>query len=278
MASSKSCLRNDEPVGSDRSRVMIRDSLGNLRCWCKLAVFAAAVFLAGCQVELNSNLEEREANEMLSKLLAHGLVASKEKQDGSVTLFVEKSQFGAAVELLNAYGLPRRKFVNMGEVFSTDGLVASPMQEWARFNFALSQELSKSISSLPGVVSAEVHIANPRNTKPFEDPPPPSASVLVVIGEDYITENLIPQIKQLVSFSIENIDYERVGVVLSPVPPPKVETGQMVSFAGLLVHQSSLQTARFLAGAAALLAVIGLAGSFGIFKWLQGRGSGRPAP
>ncbi|OED49570.1 EscJ/YscJ/HrcJ family type III secretion inner membrane ring protein [Rhodobacteraceae bacterium (ex Bugula neritina AB1)] len=255
---------------------MIRQIFGQLQAWSKFTVLAAVLCLAGCQVELNSNLEEREANEMLSKLLSHGLVASKEKQDGGITLYVEKSQFGAAVELLNGYGLPRRKFVNMGEVFSTEGLVASPMQEWARYNFALSQELSKSISSFPGVISAEVHIANPRDTKPFEDPPPPSASVLVLIGEDYVTENLIPQIKQLVSFSIENIDYDRVGVVLSPVAPPKVEAGQMVSFAGVLVHQSSLMTARILLAAAALLAAFGLAGSFGLVKWLQSRSGKGP--
>ena len=250
---------------------MIRDAFSSLPAWCKLAVFAAVVLLAGCKVELNSNLEEREANEMLSKLLAHGLVASKEKQDEGITIFVEKTQFGKAVDLLNAYGLPRRKFVSMGEVFSTEGLVASPMQEWARFNFALSQELSKSISSLPGVISAEVHIASPRDTKPFVDPPPPCASVLVIIGEDYITENLIPQIKQLVSFSIENIDYDRVGVVLSSVAPPKAEAAQFVSFAGILLHQSSLQAVRILLGVAVVLAALGLAGSFGLVKWLQSR-------
>ena len=254
----------------------MREIFGGLQASSKFTFLFAALLLVGCQVELNSNLEEREANEMLSKLLSHGLVASKEKQDGGITLLVEKSQFGTAVELLNAYGLPRRKFANMGEVFSTEGLVASPMQEWARYNFALSQELSKSISSFPGVISAEVHIANPRDTKPFEDPTPPSASVLIVIGEDYVTENLIPQIKQLVSFSIENIDYDRVGVVLSPVAPPKVEAVHVVSFAGVLLNKSSLQTARILLGAAAVFAALGLGGSFGLVKWLHSRSGKGP--
>ncbi|MGL6209787.1 MAG: type III secretion system inner membrane ring lipoprotein SctJ [Paracoccaceae bacterium] len=224
------------------------------------------VLLAACKIELNSNLDEQEANEMLAVLLANGIVASKVIEKDKVILTVEESQFGDAVEVMKAHGLPRTKFSNTGDLFTGEGLVASPVQEWARFNFAKSQELSQSIASIPGVVKVDVHVAATRRENPFEDPKPPSASVLVLMQEDRITDNLIPQIKQLISFSIPDISYDRVGVVVAKVPPPRAPQ-TLVSFGGMIVHQGSAQAVQILSVVAGLATVVAV--GLGTFVFLQ---------
>ncbi|MCP1846094.1 type III secretion protein J [Bradyrhizobium sp. USDA 4524] len=232
-----------------------------------IAVTAVAVMLGGCKVELSRGLKEKEANEMLSQLLAHNLSASKKtEKDNTITLLIEEAQFAEAVQTLKRLGLPRRRFTSLGEVFAPEGLVSSPVQEWARLNYALTQELSNTISSIPGVVSAEVHVANPRKTAPFERAPPPSASVLVLVAKDAITAELIPQVKQLVAFSVENIDYDRVAVIVSPVDLPKPQPAAMVNLAGIILQKASYSRAvLMLAGTGLLATLLGAAGAF-LFK------------
>lgn len=202
-----------------------------------IRVVAVSLVLAfsGCKIELNTGLDEQQANEMMAKLLAHDIAVSKEPGKEGITLLVDKSQFGNAVDTLQSYGLPRKTYSTVGEVFDADGLIASPLQEWARLNFAKSQELSNSISTISGVVEADVHIAEARRENPFEDPEPPRASVLVRMNEDMITEDIIPKIKELVSYAIPEITYTSVGVVITPVPT--VERTQSLTAVGpFLVH------------------------------------------
>jgi type III secretion protein J len=203
-----------------------------------LFALIATSFLAGCKVELHSNLEESEANAMMAKLLSEGIDVTKVMGKDGVSLMVNSRQFGPAVEILESYGLPERSFSTMGEVFANDNLVASPMQEWARFNYAKAQELSQSITSIPGVIQADVHIASSRKQTPFDESSPPSASVLIQMHSDMITAELVPQIKQLVAFSIPDIEYSRVGVIVSPVARVSSQGG-MASFFGIVVPVDS---------------------------------------
>lgn len=223
-----------------------------------------ALLVSACKVELYTGLKEKEANEMLSQLLDHNLSATKETaKDKTNIIYVEDAHFSKAVELLKQLGLPRRRFVNMGEVFAAEGMVSSPMQEWARLNYALTQELANTISNIPGIVSAEVHLANPRKAAPFEKLPDPSASVLVLVARDAITAELIPQIKQLIAFGIANIEYDRVSVIVSPVEIPKPLSVELVSLGGVALQRSSYPRGVIIMIASVTLA--GLAGfSFGI--------------
>ncbi|MBC8719591.1 type III secretion inner membrane ring lipoprotein SctJ [Ochrobactrum sp. Marseille-Q0166] len=204
-------------------------------------LMAVLVILAGCEDELNRGLDEREANLMMSNLLKHNIGSSKQSQkDGTVKLFVERSKFAKAVELLESLKLPRPKYVNVGELFKDTGLISNPLQEWARFVYARSQELAKSISEMPGVVSAEVHIASPRKVDPFTEVTPPSASVLVVIEPELTDPAIIPQIKSLISYSIENMSYDRVAVVVSRVEPASFPVERVVTVAGFSVPEAQL--------------------------------------
>ena len=205
-----------------------------------ISVSLLCLALAGCKVQLNADLAERDANEIMAHLLANGIVANKiENEDAMFNIVVPKSQFSAAVDTINAVGLPRRAYTNTGEMFKSEGLVASPMQEHARYTYAKSQELAESISSIPGVVSVDVHIASPRAEKPFEIAAKPSVSVMLKMNRAQMSEDIIPQIKHLVSMGVENVEYERVGVVLTSVDPV-VMTAEFANVAGLSVHRSSV--------------------------------------
>ena len=251
-------------VGRDR----LPNRLGNVLFAC-----AICILLSGCKIPLYSGLSEKEANNMLGKLLEYNIQATKQAdKDNQITLLVDEAQFGKAVDLLKSFGLPRPKFETMGEVFTGDGLVTSPVKEWARFNFALSQELSNMVSSIPGVISAEVHVANPRKTTPFDEVPPPSASVLALVSRDAITAELVPQIKQLVAYGVENINYDRVGVVISPVDPPVQPDLDLTAFGGVAIRKGSVERASLLAGGiAAAGLVLGAGGAWGIGIYLRAR-------
>lgn len=189
-------------------------------------VALALVFcaLAGCQAELYSKLGEREANDMIALLHKHGIPAERTfAKDGTNQIKVEESQLAQAIELLKANGLPRRTFTNMGEVFKSSGLISSPTEERARFIYALSEELSRTISDIDGVLSARIHVVLPKNDLLRQDATPSSASVFIRHDARAPLKSLLPHVKMLVANSIEGLSYEKVSVVLVPVERPSIE-------------------------------------------------------
>ncbi len=178
-------------------------------------VLAATLFLAGCQSELYSSLQEREANEMISVLAVNGIEASRTSDGkGNFTISVDRGDFSLAIAKLSEKGLPREQFGSLGKIFSSEKLVSTPFEERARFMHALNEELSNSISRINGVVSARVHLMVPEDN-PFEDnKTPPRASVFIYqeAGQDLRPQ--IPTIKNLIVNSLDNLEYSFVEVAL----------------------------------------------------------------
>ena len=105
----------------------------------------------------------------------------------------------------------------MGQVFKKDGLVSSPMQERAQMIFALSQELSRTVSEIDGVLSARVHLVLPENDPLRQQLVPSSASVFIRHRSNMPVGNLVPQVKMLVANGVAGLSYDKVSVVLVPV-------------------------------------------------------------
>lgn len=182
------------------------------------ALLAALLLLAGCKVDLYSHLSERDAVEMQAVLLERGIDAVRVvAKDGTSTIQVEKERLAAAVDLLRASMLPRPTFATMADVFAPQGLVSSPVTERARFIYALSQELSQTISQFDGVLSARVHVVLPHNDPLRQDSVPAAASVFVRYDSGVSASGILPQVKMLVANSIEGLAYDKVSVVLLPV-------------------------------------------------------------
>lgn len=189
-----------------------------------LALLPLLLALVGCKADLYTKVQEREANEMLAVLLKNGVDALRvAAKDGTITIQVEQTQIASAIDLLNSEGLPRHAFKSLGEVFSAAGLIASPIEERARYVYALSEELSRTISDIDGVLSARVHVVLPKNDLLRRDTTPSSASVFIRHDSRANLSILLPQIKMLVANSIEGLSYDKVAVVFVSVERPALE-------------------------------------------------------
>lgn len=189
-----------------------------------LALLPLLLALVGCKADLYTKVQEREANEMLAVLLNNGVDALRvAAKDGTITIQVEQTQIASAIDLLNGEGLPRHAFKSLGEVFSAAGLIASPIEERARYVYALSEELSRTISDIDGVLSARVHVVLPKNDLLRRDTTPSSASVFIRHDARANLSILLPQIKMLVANSIEGLSYDKVAVVFVSVERPALE-------------------------------------------------------
>lgn len=196
-----------------------------------LCLGLTCLFLSGCQEDLYTKLSENEANKILAILLQKGISASRTfAKDGTVTVRVEESSFATAVDILNSAGMPKTKFLTMGDVFADNKLISSPTEERARYVFALSQELSKTLSEIDGVISARVHIVLPKNDPLRQEDKPSSASVFIKFEPDASVKELLPQIKSLVSNSVEGLAYDKVSVVF--VPAEKSRTPEAMAVSG----------------------------------------------
>ena len=189
-------------------------------------VLGTALLLSACQIDLYSGLNEDDANEMLALLMHDGLAAAKARaKDGSTSIVIDQAQFATAVDVLKAHGLPRTKFSSINDVFQPSGLIASPVQEQARYIWAIGQELSKTVSQIDGVLTARVQVVLPDNDLMKREVTPSSASVFIRYDEGSQASRLVSQIKSLVANSVQGLTYDKVSVTLVPVPrvaPPPV--------------------------------------------------------
>jgi type III secretion protein J len=173
---------------------------------------------AGCKADLYTNLDERQANLIVATLRQHGIMAERTLGKGDrVSVVVDDSAFAEAVDILNDIGLPKQEFASMGDVFKRDGLVSSPVQERAQMIYALSQELSSTVSDIDGVLSARVHLVLPENDPLRQQLVPSSASVFIRYHADAPVGELVPQVKMLVANGVAGLSYDKVSVILVPV-------------------------------------------------------------
>ena len=184
-----------------------------------LPAFVLALALAGCKTGLYSGLNETEANEIVATLSAGNIDARKERPDGTDwQVQVDEGSIGPALALLGAQGLPHERFASMGDMFQKQGLVSTPSEERMRYIYAVSQELSQTLRSIDGVVSARVHVVIPA-TDPMSDKiRPSSAAVFIKHRPDVDLRLLAPAVKDLVAHSIEGLTPDQVSLSLFEAP------------------------------------------------------------
>lgn len=184
---------------------------------------AAIVALSGCRIEVYDKLSQRDANEMTALLILAGVDAKRETQkDGMFAVTVSEDDFAEAVTLIERSGLPKPSFASMTDVLSDDRLIASPLEERARLNFALAQELSRTVSEIEGVLTARVHLATPSDDPLARRETKSSASVAIHHRSNFASAGVVPRIKVLVANAVDGLEYERVSIALFPASETSV--------------------------------------------------------
>lgn len=248
-----------------------------------LAVLLALLLAAcGARVELMAAIPEAEANEVLAALVNAGIAAQKiPGKEGMVGVSVAADQVGRAVDLLRTQGLPRSRFAGMGEVFRKEGLISSPLEERARYIYALSQELGATLSQIDGVIVARVHVVLPERGSPGDPNLPSSAAVFIKHQVTYNLDTVQPQIRRLVVNSIPGLVPDKVSIVTVAAQTAPAQATEAVPAAGVPaagVPASGAPWAVVGVLAALLLASCGALGWLGWKFWWPARKGAAPVP
>lgn len=192
--------------------------------------FLLLIFLASCAGDQSivSNVEERDANEIVVFLASKGIVTHKLEaptqgagggnQTATFNISVASDQSTQAMALLNQYGLPRKQGPNLLTLFAGGGLVPSDREETIRYQAGLAEELSNTIRKMDGVLDANVQISFP----PTETTPTPGALPTKVTAAVYVKHQGIMEdpnnhmevkIKRLMSASVNGLQFDDVSVI-----------------------------------------------------------------
>ena len=188
-----------------------------LRNLIRILVLSSLLALPGCGIELYSSLTEQDANEVIAELSRGGIRAAKESQDGKTwTVKVDEADLPRSLERLKAAALPREKRATMGDLFQKEHLISTPSEERVRYVYAISEELSRTLSNIDGVVTARVHVVIPVHDPLATRIIPSSASVFIKHRANVDLQHLTASIKNLIVKSIEGLTFENVSVSFFP--------------------------------------------------------------
>ncbi len=169
-----------------------------------LLFFSLALLLTGCgeSVELHRNISEQEANEVIAELADKQIRAQKIPGKDGVAVRVKASDINRAVRTLDAAGLPKVARSTLGDIFRKEGVISTPLEERARYIYALSQELEATLSNIDGVIVARVHVVLPERVAPGEPVQPASASVFIKHDPRLDPDNINARVRRMVASSI----------------------------------------------------------------------------
>ena len=195
----------------------------------KFTILALLLCFPGCKtmIDLHSQLEEKDANEVVAALVSKGVGAKKIQQKEGFSVLINEADMARAVNLLNAQGLPRKKKTSMGEIFKKEGVISTPLEERARYIYALSQELELTLGQMDGVIAARVHVVLPERIAPGEPINPSSAAVFIKHELSYDPDIYTARVKQLIASSIPGLvssKNDKIAIVYSASEKQVIET------------------------------------------------------
>ncbi|EAV41321.1 Type III secretion component protein SctJ [Stappia aggregata IAM 12614] len=174
-------------------------------------------------------MSEQDANGMLSVLMANGISVEKRYDgDDGVSLLVDEADLAPAIGILSENGFPRTERESIGSVFQKSGIMSSPFEERVRYIHALGEEVSGTLNEIDGVLMARVHVVLPEKPELGEVIVPSSAAVFIKHSKNVDLDFITPQIRRLVSNSIQGVEYDSVTVVLVEAEPPQIISGGQV--------------------------------------------------
>ncbi len=205
-----------------------------------------ALLLSACsdRVELHRQLTEQEANEVIAELADKHIRATKVPAKDGVIVVVNVTDIARAVRTLEAVGLPRTARATLGDTFRKEGVISTPLEERARYIYALSQELETTLSNIDGVIVARVHVVLPERVAPGEPVQPASASVFIKHDPRLDPDNIGARVRRMVASSIPGMatavdNPQKITVVFVPATA-YLEQQRLVYFGPFLVPGDDL--------------------------------------
>lgn len=159
---------------------------------------------------LYASLPDQDAAAVSKSLSSAGIAYRMEPGSGGISVPAEK--INQARMLLAEQGtLSAGGFANLSK---DSGFGLSQFMEGARYQHALEQELSRTVSSLQQVAGARVHIATARNSTFIRDRTPGRASVFVQLKAGRrLSSEQVTAIVNLVGSAVPDIDAAQITVV-----------------------------------------------------------------
>jgi type III secretion protein J len=195
-------------------------------------VLASALWLTGCSRQLESGLNEYDAQQIVVLLRENNINASLEldptaKKDAATWIVSVRGRDDTLIrawKLLEENGLPREKVKGLDSVFEDAGMIPTASQEKARLISGLDGEITRTLDSLPDVADARVQVVVPE-VSPLLDKSQqaqPTASVLIQYRGAELPLDVV-QVKSLVARSVEGLSPDNVAVVykkiaVQPIP------------------------------------------------------------
>lgn len=133
-------------------------------------IFITPLVFTSCQTQstIVNSIPEREANEIVVLLNSKGIQAQKTAAPAAAIgggtgekmwdITVPASQITDSLAILNQAGLPRLKGTSLLQLFGSQGLVPSDMQDRIRYQEGLSEQLATTIRKMDGIIDANVQI------------------------------------------------------------------------------------------------------------------------
>lgn len=207
----------------------------------RVAMFSLVLFLQACSgsTTLFNGLDQDEANEIYSTLLGVGIPAEKSANKDGVAISVPESLSSEALRILQSKGLPRDQKSSIGEVFKKDSMISSPLEERARYLYALSQELERTLMRMDGVITSRVHMVLPERTSPGEPLSPSSAAVFIKYDQRTSFPAYIPRVRELVFNSIPGLTgdaHTTVSVVAVPSEDLQENCVSLLWYGPMAIH------------------------------------------
>jgi flagellar M-ring protein FliF len=161
---------------------------------------------------LFSGMEPKESSEVVAILQQSNIDYKLDPTSGAV--LVPSSKLQELRLRLAAQGLPRGSAQGMEMLNGDQGFGTSQFVERARYQRAMEEELSRSISEMYNVRSARVHLATPKQSVFVRERKPPTASVVVNLYAGRTLERgQVEAITHMVASSIPNMTSTNVTVV-----------------------------------------------------------------
>ena len=189
-------------------------------------ILSAAFFvLSACSTQIQHGLDERDANEIMSALVARGFEVKKVAEKGKKPTWaieLDDAQATEAMRVLNELKLPRPARLKTQTLAQSVGLIDTPSAERLRQLEAQEGDIEESLETMDGVTSVSVELVVPAPPRPGQLASPSKASVLVRV-QPAALEKLQMQraeLRALVAAAVDGLRADDVVMVIDPVTIP----------------------------------------------------------